>query len=541
MMSISLHTLAPIRLTTLACIFLYLGVCFAPPSHATSLAYPSQASVWQVLFGLPPANQQHATIANVRAISASSIVSPTQALSEPGNVCDTTVQPHSLPAATDGELLKKLFCPNPGLTSVSASSKETTRPTAVPRLEGAVALDILPAAHVSIANLPEGSGTTSHVNVPISSNKGQLVVKTVPESATVRVVNIKQVFSQGMMLSPGEYVLDAFAPGYRTAVRRISLNAGEKTEVIFHLEPAGPQGRLFVKTEPAGAFVRILDIVPRFRQGMHLESGAYTVDAHLDGFHPIQAQTTIVAGQNRTITLRLQEVPPPGQLYVENLPAGAIVRVLDFRTKFSQGMSLPAGDYTLEIKSLGTTIHQDVHILSGQPLHVFALQDAPSSLFAKKRDEAPATVSMAKALALASKIERVAALEGPPERSASPRRPQESQQAQAQSPPLTLSFQPVSATVDTAYRPSMEGRLYVHTAPGNADIRILHAEWLIPVVYNEGMALPEGVYGISVYKDGHEPIMDQISISSNEATRLYIPLAFTESTTTALLSSVSPE
>lgn len=62
---------------------------------------------------------------------------------------------------------------------------------------------------------------------------GYLFVDVQPASATIRIMNIRPRFYQGMQLSPGTYQLQVSAQGYDTITQSIDLTAGEnRTEVI---------------------------------------------------------------------------------------------------------------------------------------------------------------------------------------------------------------------------------------------------------------------------------------------------------------------
>jgi formylglycine-generating enzyme required for sulfatase activity len=72
-------------------------------------------------------------------------------------------------------------------------------------------------------------------------------VETVPEEATVRILNIKPRFSQGMELEPGSYHVEVAAEGYEAERRWIDFVAGHNEPVRFELtkikvaEPISPQ------------------------------------------------------------------------------------------------------------------------------------------------------------------------------------------------------------------------------------------------------------------------------------------------------------
>jgi len=63
----------------------------------------------------------------------------------------------------------------------------------------------------------------------------RLFVETVPEEATVRILNIKPKFVQGMELEPGSYHVEVAAEKYETERRWIRLVAGQEDPFRFEL------------------------------------------------------------------------------------------------------------------------------------------------------------------------------------------------------------------------------------------------------------------------------------------------------------------
>jgi formylglycine-generating enzyme required for sulfatase activity len=71
------------------------------------------------------------------------------------------------------------------------------------------------------------------------------------------------------------------------------------------LSPAMP--RLFVNTEPASATIRILNIKPRFQQGMELEPGRYRLQVSAEGFETVESWIELKADEERTETIQLSK------------------------------------------------------------------------------------------------------------------------------------------------------------------------------------------------------------------------------------------
>ena len=64
----------------------------------------------------------------------------------------------------------------------------------------------------------------------------RLFVDTEPESAKVRILNIKPKFHQGIMLNPGRYHIEVSANGYQTEMMWIKVKPGKKRIVKISLK-----------------------------------------------------------------------------------------------------------------------------------------------------------------------------------------------------------------------------------------------------------------------------------------------------------------
>jgi formylglycine-generating enzyme required for sulfatase activity len=67
--------------------------------------------------------------------------------------------------------------------------------------------------------------------------------------------------------------------------------------------------RLFVDAHPAESQVRILNIKPRFYQGMELEPGRYDVEVRASGYDSFREWVRLEAGEDRTMEVRLSRQP----------------------------------------------------------------------------------------------------------------------------------------------------------------------------------------------------------------------------------------
>jgi formylglycine-generating enzyme required for sulfatase activity len=81
-------------------------------------------------------------------------------------------------------------------------------------------------------------------------------------------------------------------------------------------------GRLFVETDPQNARVRVLNIRPKFYQGMALKPGKYHVEVSASGYGLEKKWIEVTAGQDRHLKFRLIETEvaettsPRGKIFV---------------------------------------------------------------------------------------------------------------------------------------------------------------------------------------------------------------------------------
>jgi formylglycine-generating enzyme required for sulfatase activity len=139
--------------------------------------------------------------------------------------------------------------------------------------------------------------------------KGRIFVASAPDNATVKILNIDEPFQQGMQLEPGTYHLQVSSEGYEPQERWIELGPGEEKRFSFELAKIIQKiARLFVETVPEEAAVRILNIKPRFSQGMELEPGSYHVEVAAEGYETERRWIDLVAGHEEPFKFKLVEI-----------------------------------------------------------------------------------------------------------------------------------------------------------------------------------------------------------------------------------------
>ena len=110
-------------------------------------------------------------------------------------------------------------------------------------------------------------------------------------------------------LSPGQHVVLVEAPGYQSYQKRLKVDPGRTVSMHVDLSVATPaRGRIFVDTEPTDATIKILNIGPKFYQGMELDGGRYHVEVSAIGHDTKRQWIELSAGEDKTLTIRLESV-----------------------------------------------------------------------------------------------------------------------------------------------------------------------------------------------------------------------------------------
>jgi len=115
----------------------------------------------------------------------------------------------------------------------------------------------------------------------------------------------------------------------RNILRAGGFSGDSGTAPLATLESgaSGTKGRLFVEAEPKNVEVRILNIRPKFSQGIRLKPGRYDLEVSAPGYNTWREWVELAAGENKTVRVRLAG----GQA----IPAGEIPRIW----LFSMGIS----------------------------------------------------------------------------------------------------------------------------------------------------------------------------------------------------------
>ncbi len=238
----------------------------------------------------------------------------------------------------------------------------------------------------------------------------QLYISPTPRHAEIKILNIKPKFRQGIRLPVGRYEVLVNASGY-TARRFWVKLSNRSRRILVTLKPSkNNTARLFITPQPAHARIQILNIKPKFEQGISLSPGVYEVQVSASRFVTHRQKVRMKNKDVRlNITLDIEDSlenmlrqPPvlsapvdtitdtePVErypVYIKTEPSDAQVNLLNNPTHFVQGVLLAPGRYQLKVSKVGYTprmrwfevkaeaLHLDVHL--SEPEFCFAQQQA---------------------------------------------------------------------------------------------------------------------------------------------------------------------
>jgi formylglycine-generating enzyme required for sulfatase activity len=153
-----------------------------------------------------------------------------------------------------------------------------------------------------------------------------LTVKTVPNNATVRIIDSEKAYHSGIILKPGSYEIEASKQGYETQRQKIIMEEEDKTIEIALTEIT--TGWLSVTSEPDSASIQISRTdgsETRTLDGdnrVELPVGEWIVKASAPGYVQTEKRVNILKGQEKSILpLKLEpislKITVPGKMFTE--------------------------------------------------------------------------------------------------------------------------------------------------------------------------------------------------------------------------------
>ncbi len=162
---------------------------------------------------------------------------------------------------------------------------------------------------------------------------GMLTVQTEPAKATVYINGSNEGLAPIRIqdLDPGLFTIEARKTGYQIHKEEARVRAGRSTELLLVLDAnVVPMGRLYVSATPSDAQIRILNIEPRYAEGMELEPGRYHLEVSRNNFHTASRWVELKADEKLKVEVALVEVEkeplPPKEIIKEVIREKIVVK-----------------------------------------------------------------------------------------------------------------------------------------------------------------------------------------------------------------------
>ena len=343
-----------------------------------------------------------------------------------------------------------------------------------------------------------------------------LIVQTDPADASVRLLNSPKPYQPGIQLPPGEHELEVSRSGYATRKGKVRISDHDAA-VTIALEKA--RYKLTVRATPADAKIRLIDSQTTYQPGVALTPGDYEVEVAREGYVTRKMPVRIANGEV-VLAVALEKTPPPPpaqyRLTVLADPPQAQVRLLNTPAPYQAGMSLPPGDYQLEVTLEGyETARLSSRIANSDvsvPVKLKKIEQPAGYRLTVQPDPATAQVRL-----VDSNTAYAPGVRLPPGRYTV-------EVTQAGYEPAWTTVQIADGDVTTPVKLSQKAepppvkpssyRLTVRADPADARVRLLGAK----AAYKPEMALPPGSYTIEVARAGYETKKVPIQIADSDLT-----------------------
>lgn len=141
---------------------------------------------------------------------------------------------------------------------------------------------------------------------PVFAVKYKLYVFTTPDDATVRIENIRPKFKQGIELKPDKYEVQVKKDGYITYWQEVTIDNANKIIEVQLVPKESKKYRLYIKTVPEDAQVRLLNSNQEFQLGIALEPGQYPIEISSPNYNTIKP---VIEIKNKDVHLGFELKP----------------------------------------------------------------------------------------------------------------------------------------------------------------------------------------------------------------------------------------
>ena len=354
----------------------------------------------------------------------------------------------------------------------------------------------------------------------------RLTVQVDPPQAAVRLLNAKTPYQPGVMLPPGNYTVAISQAGYEATQVAVPIFDSDVTvpvKLAKKPEPPKPTTyRLTVQADPADARVRLLGSKTAYKAGISLPPGSYTLEIARMGYETKQLPVRIADSDvSVPVSLLKKPEPEPPTLYrltVRADPADARVRLLGGRSSYRPGVSLPPGNYTVEVAKAGYETQRVTARIADSDVTV------PVALIKQPEPKPPTLYQLTVRPDPADAQVRLRGT-GTPYRPGVSLAPGgytvEVSRTGYETKQLTVRIVDGDVTVPVALAKQPEPSRYALTVrpdPADARVRLRGTS----IVYQPGISLSPGSYTVEVSKVGYETKQLTVQISDGDVT---VPVA----------------
>ncbi|CCK80702.1 conserved uncharacterized protein, DUF323 [Desulfobacula toluolica Tol2] len=136
----------------------------------------------------------------------------------------------------------------------------------------------------------------------------------------------------------------------------------------------GSKGKLSIISDPEGADIFVGGKF-KGRSPLDMDSiepGDYRVKARLAGYDAIDKTVRVNSSRKAMVTFYFEKKETKGRLYVTTRPDGSIIKILNIKSGYVQGMELAAGQYTVRVSKTGYAPKtQTVRIAEGEGVDLY--------------------------------------------------------------------------------------------------------------------------------------------------------------------------
>ena len=147
-------------------------------------------------------------------------------------------------------------------------------------------------------------GKVLQISAPISPGSSCSPVVNM-KGQVVGVATFYLVKGQNLNFAiPSRYLIDLKPSKITKTIAEWTFGVDQKT-----VSKKRRKDRLFVQTEPEGAKIRILNIKPKFYQGIILKPGRYHVEVSADGYEMEKVWIKVESGKDKNLKISLKKLP----------------------------------------------------------------------------------------------------------------------------------------------------------------------------------------------------------------------------------------